>query len=416
MQLAVVGLNQSSAPLSVRERVSLAPERAGGLLARLPAGLTEGFILSTCNRTEIYAVVAHAASGARQLAEFFARSHGLAVTELEPHLYTHVQAAAARHLFRVTSGLDSMVLGEDQIVAQVKSALHQAQEAGSLGPWLHRLGSAALAASKRVRADTGLARSPVSVMSVALDAAHAELESLEHRRVVVVGAGRTADAVVRLCLSRAPSAAITVVNRTPERARELAARCGVEAAPWAALPELLSAADLLVTAVSALSPVVLKDDLARALPTGRRLIVLDLSVPRAVDPAAATIPGLTIHDVDALQERAVANRRRREGEVAAAEAIIAECTERFSEWWRAREVAPAIRRLRARADSIRDSEQQRALARLPGLTSNDQLIVREMADRLINKLLHQPMTNLKQYPDGANLATALDRLFAPTES
>lgn len=383
------------------------------MLARLRREVAEGFVLSTCNRTELYAITGHADTGARVLAGFLARCHSIPAGDLEPHAYTHAHEAAARHLFRVTSGLDSMVLGEDQIVAQVKSALHAAQDAGTLGSRLHRLGAAALGASKRVRSETALGRSAVSVMSVGLELAREQLGSLERCRIVVAGAGRTADAVIRLCRSFGPAASITIVNRTTARAEALAERHGALAAGWDTLGEHLRRADLLVTAVSAGRPVIRTEGVAPRLAGESRLVVLDLSVPRAVDPAAARSPGVTLLDVDALQHRAAANRKRRAAEVAAAESIIDRCVAEFSDWWRAREVAPAISRLRAHAEALRAAELQRALAKLPGLSPGEQTVVRDLATRLVGKLLHHPTTNLRHLPDAATLASALDRLFTP---
>ncbi|HEU4828528.1 MAG TPA: glutamyl-tRNA reductase [Gemmatimonadales bacterium] len=412
MQLIAVGLNQSSAPLAVRERVAFVPSQVPDALAQLLEEVEEGFILSTCNRTEIYAIVGHARSGSQVLTQFLSRWHSIPAESLSPSLYSFTHAAAARHLFRVASGLDSMVLGEDQIVAQLRNALAVAGGAGSLGPRLHRLGDGALSASKRVRTETALGSSATSVVSVALGAATSQLGTLADRSVVVLGAGHTAELVVRHCRSAAPSASITVLNRTPGRAKALAERHAVSAAGWGELLGLVADADLVVGATSAAEPVVRAADLREVLRAGRALVCLDLAVPRDIEPGVGALPNVVVYDMDYFQRCADAGRERREAEIAPAEAIVGECVAMFEEWWRGREVAPAISRLRARADAIRDAELERALRRLQ-LDSADEMVVRELAARVLNQFLHQPMTTLRSDPEAANLAAALDRLFTP---
>lgn len=413
MQLIAVGLNQSSAPLAVRERVAFVPARIPDALAHLLGEVQEAFILSTCNRTEIYGIVGHARSGAHVLTQFLARWHSLPAEPLAASLYSYTHLDAARHLFRVASGLDSMVLGEDQIVAQLKEALAIADRAGSLGSRLHRLGAAALGASKRVRTETRLGASPMSVVSVALCMAARELGSLAGRSVVVLGAGRTAELVVQHC--RSGAASVTVLSRTPERAAALADRHGVGVATWDALLDRVGAADLVVGTTASAEPV-LRADAVRALARARaRLVCVDLAVPRDIEPEVGGLPHVALFDMDHFQRAAAASRERRQGEIGAAERIIAECVGAFEEWWRAREVAPAISRLRAHADAIREAEVARALGRLR-LEPSDEVIVRELAARVLNQFLHHPMSALRTDPEAANLAAAVDRLFLPGRS
>lgn len=415
MQLIAVGLNQSSAPLAVRERVAFVPARIPDALAYLLDEVQEAFILSTCNRTEIYGIVGHARSGAHVLTQFLARWHSLPPEPLATSLYSYTHLDAARHLFRVSSGLDSMVLGEDQIVAQLKEALAIADRAGSLGSRLHRLGAAALGASKRVRTETRLGASPTSVVSVALGMAVRELGSLSGRSVVVLGAGRTAGLVVQHSRSGAPSASVTIVSRTPERAAALAAQHGVGFATWDTLLDRVAAADLVVGTTASAEPV-LRAAAVRALPRTRtRLVCVDLAVPRDIEPEVGGLPHVALFDMDHFQRAAAASRARRQGEIAPAERIVAECVGAFEEWWRAREVAPAISRLRAHADAIREAELARALGRLK-LEPSDEVIVRELAARVLNQFLHHPMSALRTDPEAANLAAAVDRLFLPGRS
>ncbi|HXE57522.1 MAG TPA: glutamyl-tRNA reductase [Gemmatimonadales bacterium] len=412
MQLVVVGLNHRSAPVAVRERLAFAPADLGPVLARLRDQVQEGFILSTCNRVELYAVAGHADSGAQRVARFLAGSRGVPLAELAPHLYARSHTDAVRHLLSVAAGLDSMVLGEDQILAQVRAALEEARRAEALGPTLHRLGAAALETGKRVRSETGLARTPVSVVSVGLQAALEVLGPLAGRRAVVLGAGRTAALALRHLRDLSPER-VTVVNRTLERARPLARATGAEALPWEALEDALAGADLVLSCTGAPHVVVDGATVAGALRRrGAPQVYLDLAVPRDVDPAAAELPGVTLLDIDRLDRIAGTNRLRREAEVPSARAIVDAGVAEFMQWWASRRVTPTIGRLVAYAEAIRDAEVTRTLRRLPDLSPREAALVRGLASRIVAKLLHQPITALKQDPEGATLALALDRLFA----
>jgi len=411
MQIVVVGLNHLTSAVACRERFAFPAETLPDALARLGRTVDEGFILSTCNRTEAYAFAGHAESGARSLTRFLAQSGGLPVAELEPITYTHAHDEAVRHLFRVAAGLDSMVIGEDQIVMQVKQALAAARDADTLGSVLARLGNTALAAGKMVRTATGIGRSRVSVVSIAVEAATEALGGLRGRRVLLVGAGRTARIAVQHLA--AAGAEVTVVARHLERGRSLAAATGVGVEPWTGLPLALAEADVVLSCTSAEEVVIGAELLAEATRQrgGRGLLCLDLAVPRDIDPAAAALPGITLHDMDALGRIALASRDRRSAALDAAELLISERVERFMEWWRGRDVVPAITQLRAHAEEIRDAELERALARLPELTDRGRIVVRGLATRIVNKLLHQPVTTLKHDAEGANMAQIVQYLF-----
>jgi glutamyl-tRNA reductase len=411
MQIVAVGLSHATAPVARRERLTFVEHDLPAALSRLAASVEESFLLSTCNRTEVYAFAGHADSGGRHLLRFLAEAGGLAEPELAGLTYVRAHDAAVRHLFRVAAGLDSMVLGEDQIVAQLKRALDVARGAGTLGPVLGRLGSAALAAGKRVRSATALGRSRVSVVSVAVRAAAEELGSLAGRPVLVVGAGRTATVAIRQLAGA--GARVTVTGRDAERTALLAGSSGAVPAPWAALPSLLHTPDLVLSCTAAPGIVLHAEMLSAALARrgGRGLMCLDLAVPRDVDPAAAALPNLTLRDMDALITVAAANRALRAGEIPDAEAIVEERVERFMEWWRSRQVVPAIVALRSLAESIRDDEIARALARMPELGERERLIVRGLASRVVNKLLHHPVTILRTDPEGANMAQIVQYLF-----
>jgi glutamyl-tRNA reductase len=415
LQLIIAGVSHEDAPVALRERVALPAPALPGALARLREIVGEGCILSTCNRTEIVAVVGHADSGGDLLARFLADIQGVPVAEIAPHLRVSAHADAAQRLFRIAAGLDSLILGEDQILAQLKVALGAAAEAGTLGPVLHRLGHAALATGKRVRTDTSIAQGNLSVVSAALREATERLGPLRERSVLIVGAGDTAELALKHLTKEmdARPAALVLTNRTWERADALAARYGAEACPWEERELALASADLVISCTSAPEPILDALAFAQALalrPT-RSLLCYDLAVPRDIAPAVADLPGVTLRDVDDLAATGEAARQQRQSAVADAEAIVATETARFMDWWRARAVAPAIVALRSHAEAIRDAELARALSRLPDLTPREEAVVRDLAGAIVNKLLHRPVTTLKAAPEGANMARVVYDLF-----
>jgi len=411
MQIVVVGLNHVTSAVGLRERFAFPAHTLPAALARLGTSVDEGFLLSTCNRTEAYAFAGHAESGIRHLTGFLAEAGGVTPASLDGIVYARAHDAAVRHLFRVAAGLDSMVVGEDQIVMQVKRALDAARAAGTLGSVLERLGSAALATGKRVRSSTAIGRSRVSVMSIAVQAATDGLGTLKGRRAVVVGAGHTGAVAVQHLI--AAGAQVTVVARHAARGRALADATGASALGWKRLQESLASADLVISCTSAREIVISAGTLAGAMRDrgGRPLVCFDLAVPRDIDPAAAAIPGVLLQDMDALARVAATSRVQRSAELDAAEEIVARRVDQFMEWWRGREVVPAIAQLRSHAERIRDAELERALARLPELTDRGRIVVRGLASRIVNKLLHQPVTTLKHDPEGANMAQIVQYLF-----
>lgn len=370
----------------------------------------EGYILSTCNRVELYGVMCDVPDE-QALARFLAEWKEIAPDALLPHVYTLTGDEAVRHVFRLASGLDSMVLGEDQIVSQIKTAMVAAHEAGTLGNGLHRLLQSALATGKLVRTETGIARTPVSVVSVALDLARQMLGSLSGKRVAVIGAGRMAELTLKhLHCDR--STAVCVLSRTYARAVALAERFGTEAASLSHLELALHDSDVVISCTSAPGIVLDIATVRRAL-AGRAspLLLLDLAVPRDIDQQVAMLPGVQLCDVDDLQTLSLANHAQRAAEVAKAEALVAHEVAALGEWWAAQQVVPTIRALRARAEAIREAELQRTLARLPDLSPREQQAVQALSTAIINKLLHQPITMLKDPHAGGDLAQAVQQLF-----
>jgi glutamyl-tRNA reductase len=351
----------------VRERLAFGPANIQPALEALRAYADEGFIISTCNRVEIGGLVADS-DGEHALMRFLTDIHHVSAEELVPHLYVHRGVDAVQHLFRLASGLDSMVLGEDQIQLQIKGALAAARAAGTAGQLITRLLENALAVGKLVRTQTGIARSRLSVVSVALDIARDALGDLADRRVLIVGAGRMAELALKH-LHGASRQNLGIVNRTYERAQELATAYGAAAYPFELLERALAGADVVVSCTAAPELVISADLLERAR-AGRETpqVLLDLAVPRDIDPQTAQLPGVRLVSVDDMRAICEANRAVRAAEVASAEDLIAIEVARFMDWLAMQQVVPTIRALRERAETIRATELQRTLAKLPDLS------------------------------------------------
>lgn len=417
MQIVILGVNHESAPVEIRERLAIPEKELPNALRELHELVAECYLLSTCNRTELYAFCGHESTGADLLRRWIGERSGLTDAQIRQYSYVHGHSAAVRHAFRVAAGLDSMIVGEDQILGQVRRALGAARSAGTLGPVLDRLGSSALACGKRARNVTALNQHPASVVSVALDAASRELEPLAGARTVVVGSGRTASLALSQLL-RTTRAQVTVVNRSPERAAALALVHGVEAAPWQALPELLAGAEMVVSCTAAPRPVLTAEMLreARKAPFAPRLVCVDLGVPRDIEAQARGVTGVVVIDLDALGSDALEIRSQRRRQVEAAEELVLDEVERFLSWWRDRDVAPVITLLHERLQRIRSAELDRAISRLPDLSPSDREVMRAMTVRITSRLLHELTIALKRDPEGSNMAVMLDRMLRLSEA
>jgi glutamyl-tRNA reductase len=395
MRLALVGISHRHAPVEVRERVALSSAEASRLAHRLGEE-GECVCLSTCNRTELY--TAGAEAEVRAVEELRALG-GDEVAALSYRLTDH---AAALHLFRVAAGLDSLVPGEGEILGQVRAA----HEAGASGPLLNRLFHDALHAGKRARAQTTISESPASVSSAGAALAQQVFGELKGRKVIVVGAGKVGELAARNLASRGAEV-VAVANRTGERADELARRFSAHGLPLDRLAEELPQADVLVACTSAPGFVVRPDDIRER--RGRPLFVIDLAVPRDVDPAVNDIDACYLYDIDDLEavvEATLAGRRR---EAERAEAIVAEEAERFRAWQASLDVVPTIASLRARAEAIRTAELSKA-----NLTAEEREAVDSITSQILNKLLHLPTVRMKEAAaaaDGVLYADAVRHLF-----
>jgi glutamyl-tRNA reductase len=395
-RLCVVGLSHRTAPLAVRERVGFGKDDLEPALRRLTTtpGIGEAMIVSTCNRVELYAGV-DGDDSPEALRRHLIENRSLP-SELRPHLYCHEGEAALRHLFRVASSLDSLVVGESQILGQVKEAYTVARAAGTVGGVLEQTLQRAFQLAKRVRTETDVARSASSVASVAVDLAAQIFGDLDGRTVLIVGAGKMGDLSARH-LKAAGITTLKVVNRTQARAEELAARLAGIAEPWDALDRLLAEVDIVLCSTGASEPVIVAERVRRAMRArkGRWLFFIDIAVPRDVHPDVGRIENVYLYDVDALEEVVAHNRSGRAAEAERAEAMVTDEVTRFSARERTRGAVPTIKALREHFLKVARAEAERAVGRLSGLSDKDRQQVIALGEAIANKLLHAPTTALK---------------------
>jgi glutamyl-tRNA reductase len=404
VMLTLVGLSHQGTPVAVRERAFVPLPQAGELAAAL-AEDGEAVCLSTCNRTELYVVGPDAELRA---VDTLVSVSGLPMEGLRSVVYRLADEAAALHLFRVAAGLDSLVPGEGEILGQVRAAF----EAGTTGPVLDRLFRQALHAGKKVRAETAIAESPASVSAAAAALVQQVFGQLEGCRVLLVGAGHVAELAARSLVARGARIAY-VANRSPQRAAELAGRFGSEGIAIDRAAGVLGEIDVVVSSTGASGRVLEREQIAAALGSrkGRPLFLIDLAVPRDLDPAIHELDGCYLYDIDDLESVVASSLAGRRREAARAEAIVAEEAESFRDWQASREVVPAIASLRAHAEEIRAAELERARGRL---SSSDQEVVESITARIVDKLLHLPTVRLKEAAagaDGGSYAQAVRHLF-----
>ena len=398
-ELLALGASHKTAPLSLRERLAVsdtAGERLLGELVEHPS-ISEAVVLSTCNRIEIYIVVADPVDAESVVLAMLAKRSGIRPTELVEGIYSLRNCDAARHLFRVTAGLDSMVVGEAEVQGQVKRAYELALENQTTGALTNRLFRGALAAGKRARSETRITVGHASVASVAVDLAHEVIGDLENRPVLIVGAGETAELTAR-ALHEHGDAALFVANRHRARAEALAERFGGRTISLEALPEQLEHADIVVTSTS--SPHVLIDAelLSRVMEIrGRRpLLLIDLAVPRDIDPGCSSIDGVSLYDIDGLQAQVDSHKLVRRAEARKAEGIVEEEIQTFAGWLGSLEVLPTLSALRRHGTSIAEQVVFENSSRWESLSERDAKRVEAVAAAVVNRLLHEPTVRLRQ--------------------
>jgi glutamyl-tRNA reductase len=416
-ELLCVGLSHKGAPIEIREQLAVSEEALPELLARATsiAGVSEALLLSTCNRVELVAVVQSADAGGPLVNVL----SGNAPAAVRAHLRVHTGEAAMVHLFRVAASLDSMVVGEPQILGQVKDAFAQSVAAGTVGGELTRACEAAFASAKRVRTETGIGAAAVSMASAAVELAHKIFGAVKGRTVLVVGAGPMSELCARHLSSEA--AKVLVANRTHARAEALclAVGGGAQPRPFESLPQLLVEADIVVSSTAAPRPIFTRELVQAALKArrGRPLFLVDLAVPRDVAPEVHGLDGVYAFNVDDLEQVVAQNLQTRSGEAARAEVLVAEEVARFSRSKAARDAVPILGQLRRRADQIALAEAEKTLATIgAALSARQRQSVEAMARAIVNKLLHTPTARLREAGESgpeqaARLAAAAAELF-----
>jgi glutamyl-tRNA reductase len=408
MNLQLLGINHRTAPVEVRERLAI-PERnlpeALQKLMTIP-GVNEGLILSTCNRVEI---VAQTANGSTDLRHFLQQYFEVDPTPYEPHLYEFRQDDAVRHVFRVASSLDSMVVGEPQILGQVKEAYATARAAGTVQSYLDLLLTRAFAVAKRVRTETAVGSSSVSVASVAVELAGKIFGSLEGKHVCIVGAGKMSELAARHLVAQG-AGPVFVANRTYERACALAERFGGQAIKFDSLYDHCERADVVITSTGAPVTIFKREHGARFLAKRRNrpMFFIDLAVPRDVDPEMSKLDGIFVYDIDDLQEAVSSHVDSRKKEAEHAESIIQTEVERFHARLQTLHVVPMIVSLHDQFETIRQAELDRVRGRLGKLTPEQEMAVEALTHGIVNKIMHTPIRSLKSAATGPEMTTIIE--------
>jgi glutamyl-tRNA reductase len=417
VSVVVVGLNHRTVPLELLERMNVSPARLPKVLGDLAGRehISEVVVLSTCHRTEVYAVAERYHGAVQDIRNAFSELAFIPPEDFSDHMYTYFDEGAVNHLFSVAAGLDSVVLGESEILGQVRQAWQSAHEEGAAGPRLAALFRQALVAGKRARTETAIGRGSTSLAHAAVDMAARRLGSLAGKRILVLGAGEVGESMA-VAVAGIAGAQVFVANRTWDRAVALASRVGGRAVQLAGVNAALAEADALFTSTGAPSAIVDHSDLAPVVEArgGRPLLIVDVAMPRDIDPAVAELRGVELLDLDdvrAFVEAGLAERRR---EVVRVRAIVDEERERFIDSVTAREVAPTISALRERAEALRVAELERQRRRLQGLDAKQREAVEAVTRGVLAKLLHDPTVRLKDAagtPRGDRLSDALRELF-----
>ncbi|MFA9269295.1 MAG: glutamyl-tRNA reductase [Baekduiaceae bacterium] len=397
-ELLTLGISHKTAPVELRERLALTDTAAAEFLQELSAepAIREAVAISTCNRTEITVVVGDPGAAESELLGWLARRAGIRPTELGKVMYSPRNCDAARQLFRVTSGLESMIVGEAEVQGQVKRAYETALAAGTAGPLTNRLFTAALQTGKRVRTETKITEGHASVSSVAVSLAEDTLGELTDRHVVIIGAGETSELTARALHERGVTT-MFVANRRADRARSLADRFGGDVIAFDKLPTQLEHADIVVAQTASPHPIIDQEELELVMKAraGRPLLLIDIAVPRDVDPACADIPGVTLFDVDDLQGVVRRTTNVRGMEARRAEEIVEEEIERFAEWLGSRAVLPTIAALRQHGTDIVEQVLGENEGRWESASPADLARVEAIARAVMNRLLHEPTIRLK---------------------
>ena len=416
MSIVVIGVNHRTCPVDVLERVMVPvdsmPKALHGLMVR--DDIREAVVLSTCNRTEVYAVVERFHAAYADIRDFLAAASGLAVEDIVPYLYSQHDDSAIAHLFEVAAGLDSAVIGETEIVGQVRDAWERAMTEGVARSTLNQLFRHALEVGKRARTETGISRSTASVSHAAVEMAEDILGSLHGCRVLVVGAGEMGEGVAT-ALSRAGAGSVIVVNRTESRGAALAEKVGARVSAFSELPNEIGVADVVVACTGSGIPIISKDLVRSARENNDKpLLIVDIALPRDVDHDVDELAGVTLRDLDDLNVWAQRGRDARVAEVGQVREIIGGEVERFVLDQAQRQAAPLVAQMREAAERVRKGEWERFAGRLESLSDEQREVVESMTRGILSKLLHEPSVRLREAagtPQGERLSAAVRDLF-----
>ena len=417
MNIIVVGLSHKTAPVEIRERVAFSPTDMGrplGEMHALPA-VAEGIIVSTCNRVELYAGSHAPEACVGQLKAFLAAYHAIPPEQLEEHLYDYQGEEAIRHVFRVSSSLDSMIIGEPQILGQIKTAYGYATEHKTVGSVLNRFLHKAFSVAKRVRTETDIASNAVSVSFAAVELARKIFGSLDGKKVMLIGAGEMCELAARHFLNNG-AASVMVTNRTLERAVKLAEEFQGQAVPFEEFPQRLHQVDIVLTSTGApnfiLGPEKMEEVIRQR--KNKPMFLIDIAVPRDIDPKVNKIDNIYLYDVDDLQGVVQANLKERQKEAKKAEVIIDQEIGQFSRWLETRDVVPTIVALRKKFEDIRQGELRKTFSNLKDLGPKERQAIEALTAAIVNKMLHSPTSVLKQNQEtasGSDYVDAVRTLF-----
>ena len=406
MHVIVVGLSHKTAPVEIREKLAVPESRLGEALGRLCSyqGVKEGILLSTCNRVEVYSVVEDVESGYGRIQEFLADTHlSLSSEQLTPHLYCHTGDRAIGHLFRVAASLDSMIIGESQILGQIKDAFEVALAHKTTGVIMNKVVKKAISVAKRVRTETKIAEMAVSVSYAAVELAKKIFSNLAEKTVLLVGAGEMAKLAARHLIAQGVQQ-VRITTRTPQHAIDLADRFGGTPVLFEQFKEEMAAADIVLVSTGAAHYLIGAEDVQRAVDKrgNRPMFLIDISVPRNIDPAVRHVDNAFLFDIDDLKLRVQQNRAERLQEAEKADRMVVEEVMATMEWMKSLEVTPTIVALRNRVDEIKQAEVEKVLGRLGHLSQQDRELVEGLASSIVNKLIHRTMVTLKAEVNSSN--------------
>lgn len=417
MKLAVTGLNHTTAPVEVRERLAFDPKRMDEALAQLTAihGVLEGVILSTCNRVEVALAVEDDIDSRECVEQFLAQARNVEHAWVRPHLYCYEDRDAVRHLFRVAASLDSMVVGEPQILGQLKQAWEAARAQGAVNGVLDSVLTRAFSVAKRVRSETEIGQSAVSVSFAAVELAKEIFGSLKGHKVLLIGAGKMSELAARH-LARAGVAEILVTNRSAERAQQMSEMFGGRIVDYHDFVSVMHEVDVVIASSGAPHYILRRDDMRRVMGARRNrpMFLIDIAVPRNIEPAVNELESVFLYDIDDLQKVVEQNRQGRKHEADEAEKIVADEVERLLARLRAREMGPVIASLQQQLEAVRSAELDKVRGKLGALTPQQEQAVEALTRGIINKIAHAPITELRRHaenPNGSPVVEVIRRLF-----